>query len=286
MDKAICGNMRCDNSRSGVYSNSFDKLLSIFKNLGVATMELTRRRLMLYSPANSVTGWYPKSYELIDIEGLMVSKASTRSAQVVGSYVRNDYLLFTQEPFFEGDEVEDVNHSFYEVKAVRPFSASDDFSHYEVDLASLPMHHLSYSSTTPTVEDARSLTKAYWDGHITSSNLQGNNFLVCYSDPDYPLTQVFATKHIDIIFSIDQGTSESRLGVRSMERVPTHVVTLDTELQWLGEAELRKVVEDHPLGSLRTLNMVTKHDSWLGSSRLFDTEFMLGYTRTSARGMA
>jgi len=272
-------------SRCGVYRDDFAELTQRLEALGAHSCDVTRRALQLDSPIDSTTGWYTKRYVESTIKGVLIPRSSSYIAAAAGTYVREDYLFFTADPLFFGDEII-LESNYYEVKGSKPWRFADSFSHYECDLTELPLHHLSYSSTTPTVEDARSRTKTYWDTYISRSNLQRKSFIVCYSDPDYPLTRVFAGKHIQIIFGIDQGTAEPNMGVRYKEHVPTHVLTLDTQLQWLGEAELRRVVEDHPEGSMRTLDRVAKHDRWLGSTRLYDTEFMLNYTRTSALGMA
>jgi len=293
MDAAIFGeNMRFGEdsdgnpyARFGVYRDDFARLTKRLEALGAHSCDVTRRALQLDSPVDTTTGWYTKRYVETTIKGVLIPRSSSYIAARVGTYVREDYLFWTADPLFFGDEIM-LEGDYYEVKGIRPQRIADSGSHFECDLTMLPLQHLSYSSTAPTVEDARSRTKTYWDTYISRSNLQRKNFIVCYSQPDYPLTHIFANKHIQIIFSIDQGTAESNMGVRYREHVPTHVVTLDTELQWLGEEELRKVVEDNPEGSHRTLDRVTKHDRWLGSARLYDTEFMLSYTRTSARGKA
>ncbi len=285
MQKAICGYCQTGYFHTDVYLNVWDTMVKKFESVFHTSANVTRRRLLL-GARDSVTGLYKKNYEVSTIQTLIFDKGSVTSFQGVGTYARLDALGLALEEVVEGDEIETLDHQYYEVKAVREVSVGNSFMHRECDLTKLPLHELSYSSSAlaTSEQDARQRTKVYWEGHITPNNLQHKKFIVCYSPPNYPLEQVFRIKNIDIIFSIDQGTSEPLPDADQIvrdyhEHVPTHIVTLDTKLQWLGEAELRKVTEEHPEGSQRSLERTVKHDSWLGSHRLYDTEFMLSYVR-------
>jgi len=89
-----------------------------------------------------------------------------------------------------------------------------------------------------------------------------------------------------MVFMVGDPNSEADLGVRYTEHVPTHVQTLDTKLQWLAEEEMRNVADTNPHGSRRTLEFVRRSIIRIGSTPVYDTEFMLNYRRTSARGKA
>lgn len=285
--QAICGYCQSGYFHTDVYLDTWDRLVKKFETAFHTSANVTRRRLLL-GARDSVTGLYKKNYEESTIQTLIFDKGSVTSFQGVGTHARLDALGLALEELVEGDEIETLDHKYYEVKAVREVSVGNSFLRRECDLSKLPLHELSYSSSAlaSAEQDARQRTKVYWETYISPTNLQFKNFIVCYHNPDYPLEQVFRVKGVDIIFSVDQGTTESDYGIRYKEHVPTHVVTLDTELQWLGERELRTVVEEHPEGSLHSLNTVAKHDRQLGSTQLFDTEFMLNYTRTSESGIA
>jgi hypothetical protein len=146
------------------------------------------------------------------------------------------------------------------------------------------MHDLSYTSTSPSVDDARYRTKDYWDTYIDSDNLNNHPYLVCYAHPDYPLTHVFNTKGRHIIFAIDTPRSTAlkqadQTAYGYMEHVPTHILTLDTELNHLAEAELRTITEDNPFGSQRNFETRGSTIHNYGSTIIYDTEVVLQYVR-------
>jgi len=270
-------------SRVGVYRpDDWDTLLKVFE--GIASRDITRRRLVLGDTRDSITGWYPRSFTETTVEGVLIPRASSHLALKAGTYVRTQGLLLTADGFEECDEVKGGLSKYWEVKAVRDIPNGDSFSHRECDLSSMSLHGLSYSTVAPTVEDARSRTKTYWETYLDDDNLQNKGYIVAFSDPDYPLLKVFKDKGIGFIFTIDQPDSAAMIGHGQSpygynERVPTHVLTLDTKMQWLGEAELRRVAETYPAGSQRSLDRRVSHDRWLGSTRLYDTEFVLNYRR-------
>jgi len=244
---------------------------------------VTRHKLTL-GTADSTTGWYEKLWTDSTIEMVIVPQGATSMAVAAGVYVRLDAVGLTADVVEEGDQTETESGLFYEVKTVKPYWRGDSFSHNECDLTLLPLHGLEYETTAPTVKDARWLTKDYWEDYLDSDNLQNHSWIVCYSDAPYPLVRVFKDKGVDIIFTVSQPVTEADVGhdltpVGYNEHVPTHVVTLDTKLQWLAEAELRRIVEENPLGSIRTLERKSTVTHNLGSTQLFDTEFTLNYWR-------
>lgn len=248
------------------------------------SFDVTRRRLQLGS-RDSVTGWYEKHYSESTIEMIFDQGAATVMKLAGGAYVRVDKIGRTADPVEEWDEIKTQAGRYFEVHAVeRVYGPADNFMWRQCGLVYLPMHDLSYSDVTPTVEDARSRTKTYWDTYIDSSKLNSHPFIVCYSDPDYPITRVFKTKGVHIIFTVSQPNSTAlpghdRTPYGYEEHVPTHVYTLATQLQWLAEAELRRITETYPEGSQRSLERQATHDRWLGGTRLYDTEFVLNYRR-------
>jgi len=198
MDAAIIGSCRIGHFRIGSFNDNWEIVKQSLESLGAAEIDnLTRRKLQLDSPPDSITGWYGKSYEESDAEGIIVPKAGSSQSMVAGVYPRLDARLFSPDPWVEGDEaVDDDSNHYYEVKTVEPFKVGGGgFSHYECDLTLLRMHDLSYTDTTPTVNDARYNTKDYWDTYIDIDNLNDHPFLVCYAWPDYPLEHVFRCKN-------------------------------------------------------------------------------------------
>lgn len=292
MDVATCGDhMRCGYSRCGVYRDDFDTLTQVLEAQGAHSCDVTRRELQLDSPVDSTTGWYTKRYVKNDIEGVLIPRGSSHVASLAGTYVRQDYLFLTADPLFHGDEVL-FEGDYFEVKGSKPWRNADSFSHYECDLTHLPFHETRTGNiTAPSVEDARQRTKVYWDTYLNYINLNSRRFLVCYANPDYPLHRVFHCKGMDIIYTIGDPDSApivsgDQVTRRYNERVPTRILTVDKinatgiELQHLAAVEARNVVENHPEGSQRNLNRMgetTIHD--YGSTRVYDTPYLLDYTR-------
>ncbi len=93
-------------------------------------------------------------------------------------------------------------------------------------------------------------------------------------------------KHIRIIFAIDTpnpavaliGHDQAAYGYN--EPMPTHILTLDTELNHLAEAEVRRVVEENPTGSLRGFaRRPTTVEHNFGSTIVYDTTVVIDYHR-------
>ena len=274
------------NVRIGSYCPNWDRLKTRFENLGAGSCKLTRRRLQLDSPPNTVTGWYTKSFEETEIEGIVISQTATPISTIAGVYPRLDAILYTADVIVEGDELLDYeSNAYYQVETVKPIKAAGcGFSHRECDLTAVPLHDLAYADTTPTVDDARYLTKAYWEKYLSLSNLNNHPYLVCYAWPDYPLSHVFRTKGKHIIYAVDTPESEALLDANMKaygyhERVPTHVCTLDTELNHLAEQELRRISGAYPEGSLRSLERRGTEIKSFGSTFMYDTTVMLDYRR-------
>jgi len=141
-DPAVIGSCRIGYFRIGMGKHAINQWTTLLKQFeGVATCEVTRRRLMLLTQ-DTTTGWYDKDYEDSTSKGLLIPRAASDVALAVGTYVRLDYLYKTADPFEEGDEIRDAKGSYYEVKAVRPHYIGDNFFHRECDLTLLPMHEL------------------------------------------------------------------------------------------------------------------------------------------------
>lgn len=250
-------------------------------------LNVTHRKLSLDSPADAITGWYAKSYSESTIKMYVEGKGAIRSHLPIGTFVRKNFLGMCVAPVWEGDEIEMPTGEFYEVATVTEVPIADSFSHRNCDLVYLPLHGKTYVTTAPSVDDARYLTKDYLDDYVSDSNLQNYNWLVCYSEPEYPLTRVFSDKNMAIIFTIDTPTTTPDLDTdlepfAYNEKVPIHIVTLDTELGWLAEQELREVVAAHPLGSQRSIESLTRRIHHLGSTTLYDRTVSLNYTRGTA----
>jgi len=269
------------NVRIGSYCPNWDRLKTRFENLGAGSCKLTRRRLQLDSPPNTVTGWYTKSFEETEIEGIVISQTATPISTIAGVYPRLDAILYTADVIVEGDELLDYeSNAYYQTETVKPKKAAGcGFSHRECDLTAVPLHDLAYADTTPTVDDARYEMKAYLDSYLSLANLNDHPYLVCYAWPDYPLSHVFRTKGKHIIFAVDVPETTSIMNVSYDERVPITIATLETQLNYLAELELRTVIREHPIGSLRTLQHITDEKVSFGSTSMYLRKFTLNYRR-------
>lgn len=286
MDKAIVGYMRVGHFRVGVFHDDWDRLVKQFENL--CSADVTHRRLQLDSPRDSTTGWWTKSFHEETVEMPIIQKGTAHSLLPPGTYVRTDALGLTADPVVEGDEIL-ANDTYYEVEGVRSHYFLDNFSYRECDLTLLPLKHLTGGTyTDSTVEDARYRNKVYLETWLNVAALP--NYIVAYGFPDYPLVRVFKDKGVDLVFSIGEPESEPLLGHDKYaygykERVPITTFCIDktgisgTKLKWRAEAELRRITETYPLGSLRTLEKIRDNDQNLGSTILYSREFTLNYQR-------
>lgn len=284
MDPAKLGTMHLGEFRLGVTNDLWDQLLQKFEN--IASCDLTRRKLVL-GDRDATTGWYAKTYVESTVESLFFPRGASRLALQAGTYVRLDAVLLTADPLERGDEIYHSSGDYYEVKGVKPYYVGESFYYRECDLTHLPLHGLTYSDLAPTVTDARSNTRTYWETYLDKDKLNQHRFIVCYADPDYPLPRVFKDKHIDIVFAVDQPNSTPMLGHDAQtdgpygyeEHVPTDVVALNTQLMHLGGAELRRITETYPQGSLRTLETMTPNTIKLGSHTLYSQRHVMNYQR-------
>ena len=244
-------------------------------------LSVTHRPLSLGSQ-DSTTGWYDKNFSSETIDMFIQSKNATPRQLPSGLFVGYEHAGRTPDPVWEGDEIQ-KGSDFYEIKTVLPADIANSFLWRDCSLTYLPFHGKTHSTTTPTVKDARWLTKDYWDDYLDSDNLQTTAWIVCYSDAPYPLTRVFNDKSMDLIFTVDypksRGRSDATGAYGYMEDVTTHVWSLDTKLGWLGEHELRRIVEENPAGSRRDLDTLTPVVHELGSTKLYDIPVVMNYWR-------
>jgi hypothetical protein len=141
-------------------------------------------------------------------------------------------------------------------------------------------------------EDARYRTRVYLNTYLDAPSLTKDDgatlasYVVIYANPNYPLKREFIDKTVDLVFCV--GTPDSTalpIGVGYEENVPITVWCIDktgitgTKLRWKAEAELRRVTETYPIGSLRTLNRLTDNEKNLGSTVLYSVEYVLRYKR-------
>lgn len=109
-------------------------------------------------------------------------------------------------------------------------------------------------------------------------------FVTCFLSP----ARVVRLNPVDLLFCI--GTPDSvalPVGVGYIENVPITICTVDksgitgTKLRWKAEAELRRVAETYPLGSLRTLERMSDNEQRLSSTTLYSVTYIIHYKRYS-----
>ncbi|MCJ7431103.1 hypothetical protein MUO83_07850 [Candidatus Bathyarchaeota archaeon] len=126
------------------------------------------------------------------------------------------------------------------------------------------------------------------DTYVLSLTSTQVNFIVCFGNPNYAVVRVFIDKDVDLVFSVGTPDSEALpVGIGYLEKVPISIFTIDktgitgTELRWKAEAELRRVNETYPLGSLRSLERISDNEKNLGSTTLYSVTHTLRYKRYS-----
>lgn len=128
------------------------------------------------------------------------------------------------------------------------------------------------------------------DTYVLTASSSQVTFIVAYADPDYPLVRVFNDKDVDLVFCVGDPNSKVLLDsdhypIGYDEAVPITTFCIDktgitgTKLKWKAEAELRRVCETDPEGSLRNLERIGDHDKDLGSTILHSREFTMNYKR-------
>lgn len=258
------------------------------------SFDVTRRALSLGSQ-DSVTGWYGKSFADSTIEVIIVPKGTVFTVLGMGYYARHTLSGYTQDAVVEGDEIKDGQNVYYEIKTSQDHYIGDTFIFRECELSKLPIHYdipTTYG-TAPTVQDPRQRSKVWLDTYLIAGNLTKDDnstpasFITCWADPPYPIIKVLETKGIDLAFSIATPLSEGLpVGVGYIEHVPISVYTIDktgitgNKLRWKGEAELRRLAETYPTGSLRRpWERMNPNEQNLGSATLYSVTYVLPYKR-------
>lgn len=298
-DEAHADYCRADYARADVYIDNFGPILKKLEAVGTVSCALTRRYLTL-GTRDANTGWRDKEWTEIDVEGALIPKTSQQTATKVGTYVRNDALLLTQDGFKEGDELENLAGEFYEVKATREHMLGDSFSHREVDLTLLPAHaDVTFTTYTGTflVDDARYRTKVYLETYWTDANCEDDSgdpltVVTMYENPPYPLILEFLRGEdddVDVILAIGKPESEPIIGhdhaafgynekvSMTIQAINKTNVTGDKAITQC-ETEIRRICQTYPLGSLRTLKTIRPATTKPGTT-LFGAEYVMEYTR-------
>ena len=145
--------------------------------------------------------------------------------------------------------------------------------------------------------DARYRTKYYLDYYWVSGNAtndDSNPLMVqtMYAYPEYPLEYEFKSpSNKDVIIAIDQPNSKPMMDPVTEapygyeEHVPIEIISVDkgnvtaTKAIWQAEAEVRRILEENPTGSLRSVEQISGATRRLGSTTLWSAKYVWNYRR-------
>jgi hypothetical protein len=125
---------------------------------------------------------------------------------------------------------------------------------------------------------------------ITGDGGGAVNVIVAFDNPNYPISRVFIDKGVKLIASVGQSESQSIVDsdhypVGYDEKVPVTLAAMDqagvTAILMLekGEAELRRVAETYPFGSLRRITGSKPETEWHGGFYIFKVQYVFSYKR-------
>lgn len=148
------------------------------------------------------------------------------------------------------------------------------------------------------VEDVRYRVKTLIEAYDVPANITLDDdataatYIVAYSDPQYPLKDVFwGNKNVDAIFSIEPFDSEPLLGFDKKpyayrEQVPITVYTVSkTGLTTVGKLEnkcaqeLRRIFHTYPTGSLRSVKRIRHTVKDMGGWNLYAATYVVDWVR-------
>lgn len=273
----------------------------------MANADLTRREQSL-GEQDPITGWYAPSYAETTIEGSIQPKGAAFPTLNIGAYARYPHTLFTADVIRVGDEVKDANEEYYIVKSADQFWWLDQFSHYQCELEKRSPYaqppttsgtwHLDSNSLTT---DPRSRHKIWLETYLTAANMKLDNgstnasTIISFDHPPYycPISQVFLTKNVDGIFSIGKEPVQAlythdHYPYAFIESVPISCYTVNkagltaTNLLEQMEQEIRHVATDHPLGSIRSIDVI-RHPTPenIGGVMLYSSTVTIRYLRAN-----
>jgi len=262
----------------------------------VISVDVTLRSLSL-GAQDSITGWYAKTFSESTVKMPTRPKGQAFWVGDIGVYPRFNLSGFTQDDVQTGDEIKDPFLKYYDVHEIADISLGDTFLWRECELVRNDLHYdrpATYG-TGPTVDDPRYRSIDYLEHWLDPNHLLKDNgsslatYIYQWEGADYPITKVFQTKDVDLIFSICRTQSTPLVGSEGvygyLEKLPIKIWTLNKtgitgeNLGYQAETELRKIFEAHPLGSYREINSFKPQPVQLGSLTLYQTQVEFDYKR-------
>jgi len=271
----------------------------------VGDANVTRRALSL-GTRDSWNGWRGKSWATSTIEMVIVKRGARQLASLAGVYPVLDAAGLTADPVNVGDQILDGQGNYWDVESIEPHYWLDSFVYRVCHMNHARLYQDDPGATEwnkSRARDARYRTKKWLVGadplHLRSSQITKDDdetlasYGIIFNDPPYPLELEFrGASNMEGLYVIDQPNSTPLRDADQIVRdytdhVPIHVLAVDstgctgTALQHKMVAELQYVAETYPESSQRSLERRSKHDRDLGGMWLYDTEYLLSYTRTA-----
>jgi len=254
---------------------------------------------------DTVTGYYAKSYANSTVTMNLAPKGQSHIQTVLGYYNKYEYSGLTGAVVHEGDQVTDFDDYTYEIKQVSyyPTKRLTAFSYVVCALTKTVFANRPTTSGTWHLDseslrtDPRYRHKSYLDTYLTAVNLKKDNgafatYITCFDGADYSITQVFLTKDVDLVFSVgkEQATVKTDYlhePYAFIESVPITVSAINksgiTAINLIEQAEqeIRHIISDHPLGSIREISNTKPVEVDLGETKLYSSTVIVRYTRVN-----
>lgn len=196
-----------------------------------------------------------------------------------------DTIGTTGDVYYDAEDIGDfvlhaTGYVYYETTIIGQYTTADSFPNLE------------------TAIDARYMTKVYLERYLKPTNLLQDHgapavYAVIYAYPPYPIDREFnaASDPVDLLFLVGEVESNPVRGLKLEtfgydESVPVTVCCVDktgltgTMLKWTAEAELRRVLETYPYGSIRAIKASKGEPQRMGTFTVYSSTVTLRYVRT------
>jgi hypothetical protein len=270
--------------------------------------DATVTRYALSLGAQDVThGYYAASYASSSIDGSIQPKGAVIRDLPCGNIAVYNHSFFTAATVALGDEIKDANNTYYVIKSLMPYWWLNQFSHYVCELEQrdfvLPpttsgTWHLDSDSAKT---DPRYRHKSWLDIYLTATNLKEDNgstnatYITCFDEAPYPLSQVFLTKEVDLIFSIGKKAAQAledylHYPYAFIETVPITLYAVNksgltaTNLLEQAEQEIRHIATHYPVvagASIRSIDASEYKQENLGGAKLWTCTVTIKYKRAN-----
>ena len=268
------------------------------------TVDVTLKTLTL-GTQDTVTGLYALTYSAGSTKTMnLAPKGASMIQTVLGYHNKYEMSGVTSAIVYEGDKVVDASGDTYKITQVTyyPTKRSTAFSYAVCALTKVTFADRPSTSGTwhldPVLRtDPRYRHRTYLV-YLTAANLKEDNgttnatYITCFDGADYPISRVFLTNAVDLVFSVgkEQATTKTTYNhyiYAFEESVPITLYAINksgltaTNLIEQAEQEIRHIVTDYPLGSVRGISSIKHTPIDLGECTLYSTTVTIKYTRAN-----